>query len=339
MFLHSGFLHLAGICFSFWIFGDNVEDTFGHLPYLFFYWSAGSARDCFTCFSISARRFRPSVQAERFRGHGRVHVLYLEKRILTLVFIFVVPIPAVFILGYWFLLQFLAGIDALGTWRTRGASPYGRTSEDSCWSALDANWCAAGRRLSRTELYLKYYFNFDSTRSTSQSPTACFAFRRRDRVSHSSLECCAHGLAKRRGLRFQPRNSSIMGRRLERSRADWRFPFRRCSARSHVPARTAKFFRVDVAGRGEAEAARELCAQVADDVAKRLQSPMTSNCRDRERFHRQCIDVEMPRVELCEPWRTSLKTRCHRSWAKVMALDLSLMHTRFRPFRRAYSKA
>src|SRR5207249_1449734 len=42
-------------------------------------------------------------------------VLYPRERILTLVFIFVVPIPAVFILGYWFLLQFLAGIDALGT--------------------------------------------------------------------------------------------------------------------------------------------------------------------------------------------------------------------------------
>ena len=46
---------------------------------------------------------------------GAYMVLYPRERILTLVFIFVVPIPAVFILGYWFLLQFLAGIDALGT--------------------------------------------------------------------------------------------------------------------------------------------------------------------------------------------------------------------------------
>jgi membrane associated rhomboid family serine protease len=46
---------------------------------------------------------------------GAYMVLFPRERILTLVFIFVVPIPAVFILGYWFVLQFLAGIDALGT--------------------------------------------------------------------------------------------------------------------------------------------------------------------------------------------------------------------------------
>src|SRR6266850_6752215 len=37
MFLHSGFLHLAGNMLFLWIFGDNVEDFFGHVPYLFFY--------------------------------------------------------------------------------------------------------------------------------------------------------------------------------------------------------------------------------------------------------------------------------------------------------------
>src|SRR6266704_897030 len=37
MFLHSGFLHLAGNMLFLWIFGDNVEDFFGHIPYLFFY--------------------------------------------------------------------------------------------------------------------------------------------------------------------------------------------------------------------------------------------------------------------------------------------------------------
>ena len=41
MFLHSGFLHLAGNMLFLWIFGDNVEDVFGHLPYLFFYLTCG----------------------------------------------------------------------------------------------------------------------------------------------------------------------------------------------------------------------------------------------------------------------------------------------------------
>jgi len=41
MFLHSGFLHLAGNMLFLWIFGDNVEDFFGHVPYLFFYLACG----------------------------------------------------------------------------------------------------------------------------------------------------------------------------------------------------------------------------------------------------------------------------------------------------------
>src|SRR2546429_5497749 len=41
MFLHSGFLHLAGNMLFLWIFGDNVEDFFGHIPYFFFYLVCG----------------------------------------------------------------------------------------------------------------------------------------------------------------------------------------------------------------------------------------------------------------------------------------------------------
>src|SRR5213076_2704634 len=45
MFLHSGFLHLAGNMLFLWIFGDNVEDFFGHFAYLFFYLVCGSGAD------------------------------------------------------------------------------------------------------------------------------------------------------------------------------------------------------------------------------------------------------------------------------------------------------
>jgi membrane associated rhomboid family serine protease len=53
---------------------------------------------------------------------GAYMLLYPRERILTLVFIFLVPIPAVFILGYWFLLQFLGGISALGGTATGGVA-------------------------------------------------------------------------------------------------------------------------------------------------------------------------------------------------------------------------
>ena len=116
MFLHSGFLHLAGNMLFLWIFGDNVEDTFGHLPYLFFYVVCGlGAGLLHVLFNLGSTITALGASGAISGVMGAYMVLFPRERILTLVFIFVVPIPAVFILGYWFLLQFLAGIDALGT--------------------------------------------------------------------------------------------------------------------------------------------------------------------------------------------------------------------------------
>jgi len=116
MFLHSGFLHLAGNMLFLWIFGDNVEDTFGHLPYLFFYLVCGlGAGLLHVLFNLGSTIPALGASGAISGVMGAYMVLFPRERILTLVFIFVVPIPAVFILGYWFLLQFLAGVDALGT--------------------------------------------------------------------------------------------------------------------------------------------------------------------------------------------------------------------------------
>jgi len=116
MFLHSGFLHLAGNMLFLWIFGDNVEDVFGHLPYLFFYLTCGlGAGLLHVLFNLGSTIPALGASGAISGVMGAYMVLFPRERILTLVFIFVVPIPAVFILGYWFLLQFLAGIDALGT--------------------------------------------------------------------------------------------------------------------------------------------------------------------------------------------------------------------------------
>jgi len=116
MFLHSGFLHLAGNMLFLWIFGDNVEDVFGHLPYLFFYLTCGlGAGLLHVLFNLGSTIPALGASGAISGVMGAYMVRFPRERILTLVFIFVVPIPAVFILGYWFLLQFLAGIDALGT--------------------------------------------------------------------------------------------------------------------------------------------------------------------------------------------------------------------------------
>jgi len=115
MFLHSGFLHLAGNMLFLWIFGDNVEDFFGHFAYLFFYlfcgMGAGLSHAFFNLYShVPALGASGAISGVM----GAYILLYPRARILTLVFVFLLPIPAVVVLGEWFLVQFLAGINTLG---------------------------------------------------------------------------------------------------------------------------------------------------------------------------------------------------------------------------------
>lgn len=112
MFLHSGFLHIAGNMLFLWIFGDNVEDFFGHIPYLFFYLvcgiGAGLVHVLFNLYShVPALGASGAISGVM----GAYILLFPRARILTLVFVFLLPIPAVFVLGEWFLGQFLLGIN------------------------------------------------------------------------------------------------------------------------------------------------------------------------------------------------------------------------------------
>jgi membrane associated rhomboid family serine protease len=123
MFLHAGLLHLAGNMLFLWIFGDNVEDFFGHLPYLLFYVVCGiGAGLLHILFNLGSSLPALGASGAISGVMGAYMLLYPRERILTLVFIFLVPIPAVFILGYWFLLQFLSGISALGASASGGVA-------------------------------------------------------------------------------------------------------------------------------------------------------------------------------------------------------------------------
>lgn len=123
MFLHMGFAHIAGNMLFLWIFGDNVEDYFGHFGYLLFYFVCGIGADI----AHIALNLHSSVPALGASGAisgvmGAYIILFPRARVLTLVFIFFLPIPAFIILGYWFLLQFLAGITSVGTAATGGTA-------------------------------------------------------------------------------------------------------------------------------------------------------------------------------------------------------------------------
>jgi membrane associated rhomboid family serine protease len=110
MFLHADILHFVGNMVFLWIFGDNVEDRLGHAGYLLFYLACGAVGAVAQA-AADPMSFVPMIGASGAIAGvmGAYFLLYPQSRILTVVFLIVfldiVEIPAVFLLGVWFLLQ------------------------------------------------------------------------------------------------------------------------------------------------------------------------------------------------------------------------------------------
>ena len=117
MFMHGGFFHLVGNMLYLWIFGDNVEDQLGHFRFILFYLLSGIvAALSFTYLFPSSRV--PLVGASgAIAGVLGAYVLRFPRaRIYTLIFlgffVQVVRIPALIVLGFWFIMQLLnAGVS------------------------------------------------------------------------------------------------------------------------------------------------------------------------------------------------------------------------------------
>ena len=123
MFLHSGILHIAGNMLFLWIFGDNVEDFYGHFTYLFFYLLCGIGSGLLhVIFNMSSAVPALGASGAISGVMGAYLILYPRSQILTLVFIFLVPIPAVIILGLWFIMQFLSAFSSLGSVASGGVA-------------------------------------------------------------------------------------------------------------------------------------------------------------------------------------------------------------------------
>jgi membrane associated rhomboid family serine protease len=118
MFLHGGFLHIIGNMWFLWIFGGNVEDSFGAIPYLSFYMLCGVGSGIAQAM-FSWGSHVPSIGASGAISGvlGAYLILYPASRILTLVPIIIIPwmvrLPAFVFIGLWFVLQFLSGLNSL----------------------------------------------------------------------------------------------------------------------------------------------------------------------------------------------------------------------------------
>ncbi|HEY2322413.1 MAG TPA: rhomboid family intramembrane serine protease [Thermoanaerobaculia bacterium] len=119
MFLHGGFLHIGSNMLYLWIFGDNIEDRLGRGRYLLFYLLCGFGATL-THFFFNPGSDVPTIGASGAIAGvlGAYLVLYPKQRVSTLipifVFIIIREIPAIFLLGFWFVLQLFAGVGSLG---------------------------------------------------------------------------------------------------------------------------------------------------------------------------------------------------------------------------------
>jgi membrane associated rhomboid family serine protease len=119
MFLHGSWSHVIGNMWYLWIFGDNVEDRVGHGRFVVFYLLCGFVA-AFGQILIDPQSMLPTIGASGAIAGvmGAYFVLYPQSRVLTLIpliiFWEVIELPAIFLLGFWFLMQlFSAGAIAV----------------------------------------------------------------------------------------------------------------------------------------------------------------------------------------------------------------------------------
>ncbi|MFT3947631.1 MAG: rhomboid family intramembrane serine protease [Agriterribacter sp.] len=119
MFMHGGWVHLAGNMLYLWIFGDNIENRIGHFRYLVFYLLCGviaSLSHVFSVLLLQQNSLTPSLGASGAISGvlGAYLLLFPTRRVHAFFFIFRVSVPAVLALGLWIVFQVMSGLGMLG---------------------------------------------------------------------------------------------------------------------------------------------------------------------------------------------------------------------------------
>ncbi len=125
MFMHAGWAHLGGNVLYLWIFGDNVEDRFGHLTFTIFYLLCGLAAT-FAQLAFSAGSNVPNLGASGAIAGvlGAYILLFPQGRVRVLQGQRVIHVPALIVIGLWIALQFFSGIGSIADTAQRGGVAY-----------------------------------------------------------------------------------------------------------------------------------------------------------------------------------------------------------------------
>ena len=114
MFVHGGFAHIAGNMLFLWIFGDNIEQRFGHVPFLLFYLGSGLVASVAHLWANSGATVPMVGASGAISGVMGAYVLFYPlNRVRVLMWYGVVRVPAFIFLGIWFLTQFANGMMTL----------------------------------------------------------------------------------------------------------------------------------------------------------------------------------------------------------------------------------
>jgi len=130
MFMHGGFLHLGGNMLFLYIFGDNVEDSIGHLRYLFFYLLSGIGAGAAQVLTNPASQLPMVGASGAIAGvlgayivlYPRAPITVLNPPPLSFFIGFFIVVPAWFVIGAWFVVQLLSGVGSLGQAETGGVA-------------------------------------------------------------------------------------------------------------------------------------------------------------------------------------------------------------------------
>jgi membrane associated rhomboid family serine protease len=114
MFMHAGWLHLGGNMLYLWIFGDNVEDRFGHFKFIFFYLVCGLLAT-FAQLAFNAGSNIPNLGASGAIAGvlGSYILLFPKGQVKVLQGSRVIPVSALIVIGIWFVLQLFSSIGSI----------------------------------------------------------------------------------------------------------------------------------------------------------------------------------------------------------------------------------
>jgi membrane associated rhomboid family serine protease len=125
MFMHAGWVHLGGNMLYLWIFGDNVEDRFGHVKFIIFYLLCGLAAT-FAQMAFSMGSNIPNLGASGAIAGvlGAYILMFPQQQVKVLIGRVVTPVSALIVIGLWIVLQFFSGIGSIAGAADTGGVAY-----------------------------------------------------------------------------------------------------------------------------------------------------------------------------------------------------------------------